>query len=248
MIIISRYNISIYITEGAFNMLKEKVKYSATRYFDNMERFDSEKNFGDISPWIFNFYKGDVIGATIMAEPPEYEKKQEAFMHILNLLTFDKFDCVTISMDTWFTKQPADDPDFSIAPSESLDKEEAIITLGATKDDIKQSMLIYGRDDDGSIYEKEHILEDASSFEGWMQDMVMKGMNFPVNMETLVYMAKENTDIFKGEDRPIEEIIHALKQEWIDLLTSNGCVVAFSEACTEFENLDGYDIVDFEEE
>ncbi len=229
-------------------MLQEKVRNSADKYFYTMEKFDSEKSFGEISPWIFNFYKGNVVGATIMAEPPEIDRKQDAFMHILNLLTFDKFDCVTISMDTWFTKQPADDPDFSIAPSESLDKEEAIITLGATKDDIKQSMLIYGRDDDGSIYEKEHILEDASSFEGWMQDMVMKGMNFPVNMETLVYMAKENTDIFKGEDRPIEEIIHALKQEWIDLLTSNGCVVAFSEACTEFENLDGYDIVDFEEE
>tara|TARA_Y100000004_G_scaffold173400_1_gene211226 strand:+ start:1326 stop:2015 length:690 start_codon:yes stop_codon:yes gene_type:complete len=229
-------------------MLQEKVRNSADKYFYTMEKFDSQRSFGEISPWIFNFYKGNMVGATIMAEPPEIDRKQDAFMHILNLLTFDKFDCVTISMDTWFTKQPADDPDFSIAPSESLDKEEAIITLGATKDDIKQSMLIYGRDDDGGIYEKEHILEDASSFEGWMQDMVMKGMNFPVNMETLVYMAKENTDIFKGEDRPIEEIIHALKQEWIDLLTSNGCVVAFSEACTEFENLDGYDIVDFEEE
>ena len=229
-------------------MLQEKVKNSADKYFYTMEKFDSEKNFGEISPWIFNFYKGNVVGATIMAEPPEIDRKQDAFMHILNLLTFDKFDTVTISMDTWFTKQPADDPDFSIAPSESLDKEEAIITLGATKDEMQQSMLIYGRDDNGSIYEKEHIHHEDCSFEGWMQDMVMKGMNFPVNMETLVYMAKENTEIFKGEDRPIEEIIHALKQEWIDLLTSNGCVVAFSEACTEFENLDGYDIVDFEEE
>lgn len=229
-------------------MLQEKVRNSADKYFYTMEKFDSEKNFGEISPWIFNFYKGNVVGATIMAEPPEIDRKQDAFMHILNLLTFDKFDAVTISMDTWFTKQPADNPDFSIPPSASLDKEEAIITLGATKDELEQSMLIYGRDDDGSIYEKEHILENASSFEGWMQDMVMKGMNFQVNMETLVYMAKENTDIFKGEDRPIEEIIHALKQEWIDLLTANGCVVAFSEACTEFNNLDGYDIVDFEEE
>lgn len=229
-------------------MLQEKVRNSADKYFYTMEKFDSEKNFGEISPWIFNFYKGNVVGATIMAEPPEIDRKQDAFMHILNLLTFDKFDAVTISMDTWFTKQPADNPDFSIPPSASLDKEEAIITLGATKDELEQSMLIYGRDDDGSIYEKEHILENASSFEGWMQDMVMKGMNFQVNMETLVYMAKENTDIFKGEDRPIEEIIHALKQEWIDLLTDNGCVVAFSEACTEFNNLDGYDIVDFEEE
>lgn len=229
-------------------MLQEKVRNSADKYFYTMEKFDSEKNFGEISPWIFNFYKGNVVGATIMAEPPEIDRKQDAFMHILNLLTFDKFDAVTISMDTWFTKQPADNPDFSIPPSASLDKEEAIITLGATKDELEQSMLIYGRDDDGSIYEKEHILENASSFEGWMQDMVMKGMNFQVNMETLVYMAKENTEIFKGEDRPIEEIIHALKQEWIDLLTDNGCVVAFSEACTEFNNLDGYDIVDFEEE
>lgn len=229
-------------------MLQEKVRNSADKYFYTMEKFDSEKNFGEISPWIFNFYKGNVVGATIMAEPPEIDRKQDAFMHILNLLTFDKFDAVTISMDTWFTKQPADNPDFSIPPSASLDKEEAIITLGATKDELEQSMLIYGRDDDGSIYEKEHILENASSFEGWMQDMVMKGMNFQVNMETLVYMAKENTDIFKGEDRPIEEIIHALKQEWIDLLTANGCVVAFSEACTEFNDLDGYDIVDFEEE
>lgn len=229
-------------------MLQEKVRNSADKYFYTMEKFDSEKNFGEISPWIFNFYKGNVVGATIMAEPPEIDRKQDAFMHILNLLTFDKFDAVTISMDTWFTKQPADNPDFSIPPSASLDKEEAIITLGATKDELEQSMLIYGRDDDGSIYEKEHILENASSFEGWMQDMVMKGMNFQVNMETLVYMAKENTDIFKGEDRPIEEIIHALKQEWIDLLTDNGCVVAFSEACTEFNDLDGYDIVDFEEE
>lgn len=229
-------------------MLQEKVRNSADKYFYTMEKFDSEKNFGEISPWIFNFYKGNVVGATIMAEPPEIDRKQDAFMHILNLLTFDKFDAVTISMDTWFTKQPADNPDFSIPPSASLDKEEAIITLGATKDELEQSMLIYGRDDDGSIYEKEHILENASSFEGWMQDMVMKGMNFQVNMETLVYMAKENTEIFKGEDRPIEEIIHALKQEWIDLLTANGCVVAFSEACTEFNNLDGYDIVDFEEE
>lgn len=229
-------------------MLQEKVRNSADKYFYTMEKFDSEKNFGEISPWIFNFYKGNVVGATIMAEPPEIDRKQDAFMHILNLLTFDKFDAVTISMDTWFTKQPADNPDFSIPPSASLDKEEAIITLGATKDELEQSMLIYGRDDDGSIYEKEHILENASSFEGWMQDMVMKGMNFQVNMETLVYMAKENTEIFKGEDRPIEEIIHALKQEWIDLLTANGCVVAFSEACTEFNDLDGYDIVDFEEE
>ncbi len=229
-------------------MLKEKVKYSANRYFDTMEKFDSEKNFGDISPWIFNFYKGNVVGATIMAEPPEIDRKQDAFMHILNLLTFDKFDAVTISMDTWFTKQPADDPDFSIAPSESLDKEEAIITLGATKDELEQSMLIYGRDDNGEIFEKEHILEDASSFEGWMQEIVMRGMNFPVNMETLVHMAKENTEIFKEEDRPIDEIIVSLKQEWINLLTENGCVVAFSEACTEFNELDGYDIVDFEEE
>ena len=229
-------------------MLKEKVKNSADKYFYTMEKFDSEKNFGEISPWIFNFYKGNVVGATIMAEPPEVERKQDAFMHILNLLTFDKFDCVTISMDTWFTKQSADDPDFSIAPSESLDKEEAIITLGATKDELEQSMLIYGRDDNGVIYEKEHITEGAGSFEGWMQDMVTKGMNFQINMETLVYMAKENTEIFKGEDRPIDEIILALKQEWIDLLTANGCVVAFSEACTEFNDLDGYDIVDFEEE
>ena len=229
-------------------MLKEKVKYSANRYFDTMEKFDSQKNFGDISPWIFNFYKGDVIGATIMAEPPEYEKKQEAFMHILNLLTFDKFDAVTISMDTWFTKQDVDNPDFSIAPSESLNREEAIITLGATRDELEQSMLIYGRDDNGDIFEKEHIVEDASSFEGWMQEIVTRGMNFPVNMETLVHMAKENTDIFKEEDRPINEIIFALKQEWIDLVTSNGCVVAFSDACTEFNELDGYDEVVFGEE
>jgi hypothetical protein len=81
-----------------------------------------------------------------------------------------------------------------------------------------------------------------------MQEIVMRGMNFPVNMETLVHMAKENTEIFKEEDRPINEIIVALKQEWINLLTANGCVVAFSEACTEFNDLDGYDIVDFEEE
>jgi len=229
-------------------MLKEKVERSANKYFETMEKFDSEKNFGEISPWIFNFYKGNVVGATIMAEPPEIDRKEDAFMHILNLLTFDKFDCVTISMDTWFTKQEEDNPDLSIAPSECLDKEEAIITLGATKDELEQSMLIYGRDDNGVIYEKEHITEGAGTFEGWMQEMTMKAMNFPINMETLVHMAKEQTDIFKEEDRPMDEILMGLKQEWIEMLTSNGCMVAFSEACTEFEMLDGWEEVVFGEE
>lgn len=230
-------------------MLKEKVEYSANRYFSTMEQFDSEKNFGDISPWIFNFYKGDMVGATIIAEPPMYEKKQEAFMHILNLLSFDKFDYVTISLDTWFTKQPIEDPDFSIAPSESIDREEAIITLGATKDNLEQSMLIYGRNDNGEIFEKEHITDGAGGFEGWMQDMVLKAMNFPVTMEQLIVMAKDNTDIFDDDiNKPTSEIINTLKQEWIELLTDNGCMVAFSEACTEFNQLDGYEIVDFREE
>lgn len=230
-------------------MLKEKVEYSANRYFSTMEKFDSEKNFGDISPWIFNFYKGDMIGATIMAEPPHADQKEEAFMHILNLLTFDKFDYVTISLDTWFTKQPADDPDFSIAPSESLDREEAIITLGATRDELEESMLIYGRDDNGCIYEKEHIKTGMGSFDGWMQEMVLKAMNFPLTMEQLVLVAQDDTEIFDDvSDMPMSQIINNLKQEWINLLTQNNCMVAFSDVCTGFSELDGYDIVDFREE
>lgn len=230
-------------------MLKEKVEYSANRYFSTMEKFDSEKNFGDISPWIFNFYKGDMIGATIMAEPPNAEEKKEAFMHILNLLTFDKFDYVTISLDTWFTKENKEDVDFSIAPSESINKEEAIITLGATKDALEQSMLIYGRNDNGEIYEKEHITDSAVGFDGWMQEIILKAMNFPLTMEQLVLVAKDDTKIFDDvSDMPMSQILNNLKQEWINFLTQNNCMVAFSDVCTTFSELDGYEIVDFREE
>ena len=156
-------------------MLKEKIVRSSNRYFETMEMLDSKKDFGEISPWIFNFYKGNVIGATIMAEPPSQKQKQEACMHILNLLSFDKFDTVTISMDTYFTKQSKedfeDDSDTDVMPSESPNREEAIITIGATKNDIDQSMLVYGRNDDGSVYEKEHITEQGVSG-GWMQELM----------------------------------------------------------------------------
>lgn len=228
-------------------MLLDTIEKSANRYFETMERFDSNQSFGDCSPWIFNFYKGKVIGATIIAHPPHEDDKEQAFQHILNLLTFDKFDMVTINMDTWMMKTPQDDPDFDTRPSEALDREEAIVTLGATADEIEQSMMIYGRNDDGSIYEKEHIV--GGTFDGWMQQAVKQAMNFQINMETLVYMAMESTDIFDDvKETPMSEIIRNLKQEWINLLTSNDCMVAFSEVTSSFNDLDGYDIVDFSEE
>jgi len=230
-------------------MLKETIERSAVKYFETMEKFDSEQNFGESSPWIFNFYKGNLIGATIMAEPPHPDDKEEAFKHILNLLTFDKFDMVTINMDSWLAKQEmkdGEDVPFE-RPSEAIDREECIITLGATKSEIEQSMMIYGRNDDGTIYEKEHIV--GGSFEGWMQEMVQTAMNFQINMETLVYMAMESTDIFDDvKEKGMPEILRGLKEEWINLLTSNNCMVAFSDVVTEFNDLDGYDIVDFGEQ
>jgi len=225
-------------------MLKEKVKHSSSKYFETMEVMDSRKNFEDMSPWIFNFYKGDDVGCTIVAQPPEFDKKQEAFMHILNLLTFDKFDYVTVSLDTWFVKQDKDNPNFNIRPSESLEREEAIITLGASSDELEQAMLIYGRNDNGKIYEKEHITEGSSNFEGWMQEVILKAMNFPVTMEELVVMAKNNTEIFDDvKDKPTSELIHNLKQEWINLLTENNCMIAFSESCDSFNELEGYEAI-----
>lgn len=233
-------------------MLKEKIITSSNRYFETMEKFESNRDFGDMSPWIFNFYKGNVIGATIMAEPPSQKEKQEACMHILNLLAFDKFDAVTISVDTYFTKQSKEDfedngaPD--LMPSESLDRQEAIVTIGATKNDIDQSMLIYGRNDDGSIYEKEHITDQGIAG-GWMQELLHKAMRFDISMEQMIRFARSETDIFK-EDEGIEDevLFNNLKQEWIDLLTEARCIIAFSEVTTSFNDLDGYSIVDFSEE
>lgn len=232
-------------------MLKEKIVRSSNRYFETMEMLDSKKDFGEISPWIFNFYKGNVIGATIMAEPPSQKQKQEACMHILNLLSFDKFDTVTISMDTYFTKQSKedfeDDSDTNVMPSESPNREEAIITIGATKNDIDQSMLVYGRNDDGSVYEKEHITEQGTSG-GWMQELLFKSMRMDITMEQMIRFARSETDIF-DEDEGVEDevLINNIKQEWIDLLTQSDCVVAFSEVTTSFNDLDGYSIVDLSE-
>ena len=232
-------------------MLKEKIVRSSNRYFETMEMLDSKKDFGDISPWIFNFYKGNVIGATIMAEPPSQKQKQEACMHILNLLSFDKFDTVTISMDTYFTKQSKedfeDDSDTNVMPSESPNREEAIITIGATKNDIDQSMLVYGRNDDGSVYEKEHITEQGVSG-GWMQELLFKSMRMDITMEQMIRFARSETDIF-DEDEGVEDevLINNIKQEWIDLLTQSDCIVAFSEVTTSFNDLDGYSIVDLSE-
>ena len=232
-------------------MLKEKIVRSSNRYFETMEMLDSKKDFGEISPWIFNFYKGNVIGATIMAEPPSQKQKQEACMHILNLLSFDKFDTVTISMDTYFTKQSKedfeDDSDTNVMPSESPNREEAIITIGATKNDIDQSMLVYGRNDDGSVYEKEHITEQGVSG-GWMQELLFKSMRMDITMEQMIRFARSETDIF-DEDEGVEDevLINNIKQEWIDLLTQSDCVVAFSEVTTSFNDLDGYSIVDLSE-
>lgn len=232
-------------------MLKEKIVRSSNRYFETMEMLDSKKDFGEISPWIFNFYKGNVIGATIMAEPPSQKQKQEACMHILNLLSFDKFDTVTISMDTYFTKQSKedfeDDSDTDVMPSESPNREEAIITIGATKNDIDQSMLVYGRNDDGSVYEKEHITEQGTSG-GWMQELLFKSMRMDITMEQMIRFARSETDIF-DEDEGVEDevLINNIKQEWIDLLTQSDCVVAFSEVTTSFNDLDGYSIVDLSE-
>jgi hypothetical protein len=232
-------------------MLKEKIVRSSNKYFDTMEQFESAKDFGDMSPWIFNFYKGNVIGATIMAEPPSQEQKQEACMHILNLLSFDKFDTVTISMDTYLTKQSKKDFDENghqdLMPSQSPDREEAIITIGATKNDIDQSMLIYGRNDDGSIYEKEHITEQGAS-NGWMQELLFRAMRMDITMEQMIRFARSETDIF-DEDEGVEDqvLINNIKQEWIDLLTQSDCVVAFSEVTTSFNDLDGYSIVDLSE-
>ncbi len=42
-------------------MLLDTIEKSAVRYFETMERFDSNQSFGDCSPWIFNFYKGKVF-------------------------------------------------------------------------------------------------------------------------------------------------------------------------------------------
>ncbi len=232
-------------------MLKEKIIRSSNRYFETMEKFESDKDFGDMSPWIFNFYKGNVIGATIMAEPPSQKEKQQACMHILNLLSFDKFDVVTISMDTYFTKQSTEDFEDNglkdVMPSESPNREEAIITIGATKNDIDQSMLVYGRNDDGSVYEKEHITDQGTSG-GWMQELLLKNMNMDITMEQLIKFARSETDIFDGdEDVEDEVLINNIKQEWIDMLTENDCVVAFSEVTTSFNDLNGYSIVDFSE-
>lgn len=232
-------------------MLKEKIVNSSTKYFETMEKLDSAKDFGEMSPWIFNFYKGNVIGATIMAEPPSQEQKQEACLHILNLLSFDKFDAVTISMDTYFTKQDKEDFDNGntpdIMPSESPNREEAIITIGATKNDIDQSMLVYGRDDNGDIYEKEHITEQGTSG-GWMQELLWKCMRMDITMEQMIRFARSETDIFDDdEDVEDEVLINNIKQEWIDLLTQSDCIVAFSEVTTSFNDLDGYSIVDLSE-
>ena len=232
-------------------MLKEKIVNSSTRYFETMEKLDSAKDFGEMSPWIFNFYKGNVIGATIIAEPPSHEEKQQACMHILNLLSFDKFDAVTISMDTYFTKQSTEDFKDNgaedVMPSESPNREEAIITIGATKNDIDQSMLVYGRNDDGSVYEKEHITEQGASG-GWMKELLSKSMRMEITMEQMIKFARIETDIF-DDDKDVEDevLINNIKQEWIDLLTEQDCMIAFSEATTSFNDLDGYSIVDFSE-
>ena len=132
-------------------------------------------------------------------------------------------------------------------PSESPNREEAIITIGATKNDIDQSMLVYGRNDDGSVYEKEHITEQGVSG-GWMQELLFKSMRMDITMEQMIRFARSETDIF-DEDEGVEDevLINNIKQEWIDLLTQSDCIVAFSEVTTSFNDLDGYSIVDLSE-
>ena len=228
-------------------MLKEKVQDGAKKYFESLRRIDNSKTFEDMSPWVFNFYKGDMIGANVMALPPNIDKKQTAFFHIMNLTTFDKFDYVTISMDTWFTKVDKDDfeeyKNDDTPIRDRLDKEEAIMTLGADRyGNLEQSMIIYGRKDNGEIYIKEEVGMDADPFDGWMKDIMTKLMSAEIPLSKVVNLAMEETDIFKGhEDKSMYEIIKQIKEEWINLVTSNDCQVAFSPACSVFNDLDGYE-------
>lgn len=118
----------------------------------------------------------------------------------------------------------------------------------ATKNDIDQAMLIYGRNDDGSIYEKEHITDQGVAG-GWMQELLHKAMRFDISMEQMIKFARSETDIFKEDEGVEDEVLfNNLKQEWIDLLTEARCIIAFSEVTTSFNDLDGYSIVDFSEE
>ena len=200
-------------------MLKDKVIQSASSYFRTMEQFDRSKSFGDSTPWIFNFYKGEFIGATIIANPPNADNKESAFFHILNLLTFDKFDMVTINIDTYFTTQ-SKEKEFTTPPSQSVDRQEAIISIGATKNGLEQSMLVYGRDDNGVVYEKEIVNEGVG--EGWMTTYLEKIMSMPLSIEQMIHVGREQTDIFDDDaDKSNQELVEEIKQEWIDLLTEN---------------------------
>lgn len=236
-------------------MLKEKVQNGAKRYFEALKEIDDRKSFDDMSPWIFNFYKGDMIGANIMASPPDIDKKQTAFFHIMNLTTFDKFDYVTVSLDTWFTKIQKED--FKGFESEDtpvrdrLDKEEAIMTLGADRfGNIEQSMIIYGRKDNGEIYIKEEVpMNDADPFDGWMKNIMTNLMSTDLPLSTVINIARKETEIFDGaEDKSMYELIKQVKEEWIDLLTSNNCQVAFGPSCSVFNDLDGYEEVHLDRE
>ena len=164
---------------------------SSRNAMDYLQDLDSETL--DMSPMIHFFTEDYESPIMVIQLPPSSEDKRELMFHhmfavpFINLLPIR---AVSIVQDTWFTKAEKGE-EINVRPSESIDREQGLVTLVIKDDDTGVfNMREYGRDDNGIIYTKDvtnteiENWSDEESHASWVVPMMQAGFH-----------AKENQDI-----------------------------------------------------
>ena len=140
------------------------------------------------------------------------DQKMKMMSHFLTtpFINLLPIQAVSVCQDVWFTKMDKDVADevnsidelanhkSYVRPSESIDKEQALMTLVIDKD--KKgiwSMLEYGRDDKGNIFTKEHT---RSVIDNWEKSKEQSSWIVPMFTHAFDREIKDMVEFSKEEE------------------------------------------------
>lgn len=164
----------------------------------------------DMTPVIYFFDENDTPLLIVHLPNQEDDQRMKMMSHFLTtpLINLLPIQAVSVCQDVWFTKIDKDtvgevnsidelaENENYVRPSESIDREQAIMTLVIDRD--KKgiwSMLEYGRDDKGNIFTKDHtrsVVDDWDKHEessSWLAPMFSSA--FDREISDVVNFSKE---------------------------------------------------------
>lgn len=172
-------------------MIADVTSRNAMNYLRDL---DSEQY--DFNPMIHLFSEEKEQPIMVLQLPPMRtdDQKEKMFLHMFALpfISLLPVEVVSVCQDTWFNKiEKSDDDEINnrnlqnaVRPSESIDRESALMTLVVNSDKTGiWHMNEYGRDDKGYLFSKKVHLNEIADWENedghasWIVPMILSGLS-----------------------------------------------------------------------